>query len=150
MSVSRNPLSWPLTSMPQAPSPSENGWWPPAARTASLMIRAQAATISWSVSAPPYSGISLETSQPATAGWRVKRRVISAANQAWRPTIQTSLYRSRPARQAGSQFSPGHVADDERGDGASGRGSVCRSRKSANRAVIVSSISYGPGMKSGQ
>ena len=46
MSVRRKPLSTPVTSMPQAPSPSENGWRPPAARTASLMIRPQAATVS--------------------------------------------------------------------------------------------------------
>jgi hypothetical protein len=46
VSVSRKPLSLPVTSMPQAPSPSENGWRPPAARTASLMILAQDATIS--------------------------------------------------------------------------------------------------------
>ena len=45
-SASRNPFSRPVTSMPQAPSPSENGWCPPAARTASLMICAQVATIS--------------------------------------------------------------------------------------------------------
>jgi hypothetical protein len=45
MSTSRNPFSRPLVSTPQAPSPTENGWCPPAARTASLMTCAHAVTV---------------------------------------------------------------------------------------------------------
>jgi hypothetical protein len=38
------PLSTPLSSMPQAPSPSDTGWVPPPARTACTSSSAQAVT----------------------------------------------------------------------------------------------------------
>ena len=52
-------------------------------------MRAQAA-ISSEAPAPPYSGISLERSQPAIDGWVPNRRLISPANQACCETSQTS------------------------------------------------------------
>ena len=149
MSASRKPLSRPLASTPQAPSPAENGWCPPAARTASLMIWAQAATVSCGVRSPPYSGISLEASQPATAGCEPNRRTICPANQACRPTSHTSASRSRAARHGGSQFWPDMCPTMNVGT-VTRPSSACRSRKSANRAVISSSITSGLGMKSGQ
>jgi hypothetical protein len=91
----------------------------------------------------------LEISQPVTAGWEPNRRTISPANQAWRPTIQTSEYRSRPARQAGSQFWPDMWPTMNVGTVLICC-SACRSRKSANRAAMSSSMTSGPGMKSGQ
>jgi hypothetical protein len=113
------------------------------------MICAHAATVPGAAWLPPYSGISLETSQPATAGCEPNRRTISPANQACLATIQTSEYRSRPARQGGSQFCPDMCPTMKVGT-VPIRCSACRSRKSANRAASCSSTASGSGMKSGQ
>jgi hypothetical protein len=113
------------------------------------MIWTQAATVPAGACSPPYSGISLEASQPATAGCPPNRRTISPANQACRPTSHTSAYRSRPPRQDGSQFWPDMCPTMNVGTVLICC-SACRSRKSANLAVICSSIAPGSGMKSGQ
>ena len=52
LSATEKPVSLPLISIPQAPSPRETGWLPPAARTASTMICAHAATVSRGASPP--------------------------------------------------------------------------------------------------
>lgn len=46
VSRTENPLSVPVTSMPQAPSPSDTGWCPPPARTACTISCAQLVTCS--------------------------------------------------------------------------------------------------------
>ena len=134
--------------MPQAPSPSDTGWVPPPARTAWTSSSAQAVTTGTGA-APPYSGISLESSHPATAGCPANRSVTWRTNQACLATIQTSPYRSRPWRQAGSQFSPDMCPTMKVGT-VPIPASVCRSRKSAKRPSIASSSRSGSGWKSGQ
>jgi len=145
---SEKPLSTPLVSMPQAPSPSDTGWVPPPARTAWTSSSAQAVTAG-SEAGPPYSGISLDSSHPATAGWPANRRVSWRTNQACLATIHTSPYRSRPCRQAGSQFSPDMWPTMKVGT-VPIPASSWASRKSANRASTSSSSRSGSGWKSGQ
>ena len=148
MARTEKPLSTPLISMPQAPSPSDTGWVPPPARTACTSSSAQAVTAG-SGAGPPYSGISLDSSHPATAGWPANRSVTWRTNHAWRATIHTSPYRSRPCRQAGSQFSPDMCPTMKVGT-VPIPASACRSRKSPNRSSIRSSSRSGSGWKSGQ
>jgi hypothetical protein len=94
-------------------------------------------------------GISLDSSQPATAGCPAKRAVSSRTNQACLATISTSPYRSRPCRQGGSQFWPDMWPTMKVGT-VPIPAWVCRSRKSPNRASTSSSSRSGSGMKSGQ
>ena len=82
------------------------------------MIWAQAATVSCGACSPPYSGISLETSQPATAGWRAEP-ADHLPGEPGLPADHPDVGVQVPAVPPGRiPVLAGHVADDERGDRA--------------------------------
>ena len=85
---------------------------------------------------------------PLWPGGRQSGRATSATNQACWETNHTSRYRSRPPRQAGSQFSPDMCPTMKVGMVRS-PASRWRSRKSIKRSMTSSSSDLGLGHEIG-